>query len=227
MVGLLLVRHRPLAGLDRGPINLSVVMLSGNDTDSAMEECSVQRDLRPKGVKQPLVDQTSRRRLITLGLTALGTPALAHVAAAQSEIRAPWHSQTAPLPTVEMLVGDERLTVEVAADPASRARGLGYRHGLAPGTGMLFIFDEAAERSFWMKGMRFCLDIIWIHGGQILGAAVSVCPDPLGTADEDRASYHSGEPAQHVLEVPANWMAERGFRRGTPVDIPEHVLIGN
>ena len=185
----------------------------------------MQRELSSTDIKQSSAAPPSRRRLLSLGLAALVMPAVGHGAAAQSEIRAPWESQTPPLPTVEILVGGEQLTVEVAADAASRARGLGYRQGLAPGTGMLFIFNEAAERSFWMKGMRFCLDIIWINGGEILGAAESVCPDPPGTADEDRDRYVSGEPAQLVLEVPAGWLAEHGFGPGTPVEIPEQIVV--
>lgn len=166
----------------------------------------------------------TRRRLAALMLSSLLAPALGGgVAAAQSGIRAPWQSQTDPLPTAEIVVGDQPLTVELAIAPATRARGLGYRQGLAPDTGMLFVFPEAAERGFWMKGMRFCLDIIWINDGQIIGAAESVCPDPPGTADGDRPSYQSGEPALVVLEVPAGWMAEHGFGPGTPVEIPEWV----
>ena len=161
---------------------------------------------------------------MALGLAGLALPMAGHGALAQSQVRAPWQAQVPPLPTAEIMVGDEPLTVEVAADPRARARGLGYRPGLASGTGMLFVFPEAAERSFWMKGMRFCLDIIWINDGEILGAAESVCPDPPGTADADRASFPSGEPAQFVLEVPAGWMAAHGFGPGTPVEIPADLV---
>ena len=167
----------------------------------------------------------TRRRLLSLALAGLGPAALGYGAgAAQGEIRAPWQPQVAPLDTTEITVGDQRLTVELAMTPESRARGLGYRQGLAPGTGMLFVFPEPNERSFWMKGMRFCLDIIWIEDGQIVGAAEGACPDPAGTADADRASFVSEAPVQLVLEVPAGWLAEHGFGPGTPVEVPEWVF---
>jgi hypothetical protein len=73
----------------------------------------------------------------------------------QGPVRPPWQSQAPELETATITVGEQTLTVELAAEPASRARGLGYRAGLAPGTGMLFVFEEPAVRSFWMKGMRF------------------------------------------------------------------------
>lgn len=170
---------------------------------------------------------STRRRLLAVAAAGLATVALGRGAvAAQGEIRAPWQAQVAPLETTEITVGDQRLTVELAVTPESRARGLGYRQGLAPGTGMLFVFPESDERSFWMKGMRFCLDIIWIDDGQIVGAAEGACPDPAGTPDGDRAKFPSGVPAQLVLEVPAGWLAEHGFGPGTPVEVPEWVVGG-
>src|SRR3954468_18474194 len=69
----------------------------------------------------------------------------------------PWTSRTATLK-----IGDTVVEAEIADTGDLRGRGLGFRDGLKPGHGMIFIFDDASPRSFWMKGMRFCLDIIWI-----------------------------------------------------------------
>ena len=121
-------------------------------------------------------------------------------------------------PTAEIMVGGVPLTVELADQPAEISRGLGYRAGLAPGTGMLFLYGELAPRSFWMKGMRFCLDIIWIENGAIQGAAEHVCPEPPGTADADLPVYVSPVPVRSVLEVPAGWLDANGLGVGTPVE---------
>jgi uncharacterized membrane protein (UPF0127 family) len=72
------------------------------------------------------------------------------------------HAAQSPLQTAEITVGGVPLTVELAYLPADRSLGLGYREGLASGTGMLFLFEGPAPRSFWMRGMRFCIDIVWI-----------------------------------------------------------------
>ncbi|MCC6314637.1 MAG: DUF192 domain-containing protein, partial [Thermomicrobiales bacterium] len=119
----------------------------------------------------------------------------------QTPARPPWQGQFPPLPTATITVGDRPLVVETAADPAARARGLGYREGLAADTGMLFVQDEPSIQSFWMKGMRFCLDIVWIEDGEIVGAAENACPDPEGTLDADRQRFLSPEPVRYVLEV--------------------------
>ncbi len=133
----------------------------------------------------------------------------------------PWR---APLPearaTAEIVVGDTPLTVELARSPDETTLGLGYRNGLPEDRGMLFIFPEPSQRMFWMKGMRFCLDIIWILDGQITGAAENACPDPDGTDDADRMRFPSPTPVNYVLEMPAGWLAEHGYGPGTAVELP-------
>jgi uncharacterized membrane protein (UPF0127 family) len=126
--------------------------------------------------------------------------------------------QIAPLQTADITVGGVPVTVELAYQPADTSRGLGYRDELAPGTGMLFLFAEPAPRSFWMKGMQFCIDIIWIENGTIQGAAESVCPEPPGTADADLTSYVSPVPVTYVLEVPSRWLDANGLGAGAPVE---------
>jgi uncharacterized membrane protein (UPF0127 family) len=132
----------------------------------------------------------------------------------------PWRRELpAGREIAEITVGETPLTVDLAVTGFEQALGLGYRNGLEPGTGMLFVGTEPRPKTFWMKGMRFCLDIVWIENGQIVGAAESVCPDPAGTPDEERARFASELPVTHVLEVPAGWLAEHGYGPGTPVDL--------
>lgn len=159
------------------------------------------------------------RLLVTLVITFLSIASPLAMSAQEPVTLPPWRRE---LPDgrerAQITVGETVLTVDLAIDPWEQTLGLGYRNGLEPGTGMLFINESAANQTFWMKGMRFCLDIIWIVDGQIVGAAENACPDPEGTADADRARYASNQPVTHILEVPAGWMAEHGYGPGTPVD---------
>jgi uncharacterized membrane protein (UPF0127 family) len=125
----------------------------------------------------------------------------------------PWSTETAT-------VSFERDTVvaEVADTSELRERGLGYRDELQNGTGMLFVYDSPSERSFWMKGMRFCLDIVWIETGEIRGAAENACPQP-GVGDADLTRYVSPEPVTFVLELPAGWLDAHGYETGDDVDV--------
>lgn len=125
----------------------------------------------------------------------------------------PWSTETA---TVRF--ANDVVEAQIADTSELRSRGLSYRDGLDEGSGMLFVYDEPAVRSFWMKGMRFCLDIVWIDAGVIKGAAEHACPEP-GVADPDLARYTSPEPVRYVLEVPAGWLDERGYATGDSVEI--------
>jgi uncharacterized protein len=58
--------------------------------------------------------------------------------------------------------GSHRYFLQLAVTSAQQARGLGYRARLPVSSGMLFVFPLSGTRCFWMKGMRFALDIIWL-----------------------------------------------------------------
>jgi len=159
-----------------------------------------------------------RRRLA--GLVVIALICLAPSAVALG-VEAPWrHAPIVPPEEGTITVGSSPLDVQLAVRPDQQQLGLGYRNGLAEGTGMLFVFDQPSVQTFWMKGMRFCLDIVWIEAGQITGAAESVCPDPPDTPDSERRTVNSGLPVSYVLEVPAGWLQSHGYGTGTPVEIP-------
>lgn len=161
--------------------------------------------------------RTARVLLFTI-LLSLAAPV---ATSAQEQVTPPPWRRDLPdgRQSATIVVGETELTVDLAIDPWEQTLGLGYRNGLEPGTGMLFINDTATNQTFWMKGMRFCLDIIWVVDGQIVGAAENACPDPPGTLDANRARYHSLQPVTHILEVPAGWLQEHGYGPGTPVEL--------
>ena len=76
------------------------------------------------------------------------------------------------LPTAEIAVGAETITVEVADDGEERAMGLMFRDSLPEDSGMLFVYPDSRERSFWMKNTRIPLSIAFIDAtGTILNPA--------------------------------------------------------
>ena len=66
------------------------------------------------------------------------------------------------LPTKDITVGTQKITVEVADNDATREQGLSDRDKLDEGKGMLFDFTNTDFRKpgFWMKDMHFSIDII-------------------------------------------------------------------
>ena len=97
--------------------------------------------------------------------------------------------------------------VELADTPEKRERGLMFRKELADGQGMLFLFDEEGEHSFWMKDTLIPLDMIFVDSaGRVTGVLSRVRPLTL----EPR----NGGTSRMVLEVPAGWAAAHGVRAG-------------
>lgn len=107
-------------------------------------------------------------------------------------------------------VGDRRITVEVAADDASRSRGLMFRERLAPNHGMLFVFPEATPHCFWMKNTPLPLSIAFID---TQGSIVSLADMQPYSLD----SHCSIAPALYALEMEQGWFARHGARPGTMV----------
>jgi uncharacterized membrane protein (UPF0127 family) len=129
------------------------------------------------------------------------------------------------LQTAEILVGGVPLTVELAYQPEDTARGLSYRDGLAPGTGMLFLFIEPQDRLFHMQGMRFCLDFLWINDDTVIGTTESVCPTDADASLEDQPQYRSPGPVNYVIEVPAGWIEANGIGVGAAVENLPRLIV--
>lgn len=73
------------------------------------------------------------------------------------------HAACAP-ETVELRGdwGQARFTVEIADTAATRAQGLMHRERLARSAGMLFIYDQPTEASFWMRNTLIPLDMLFV-----------------------------------------------------------------
>ncbi len=68
-------------------------------------------------------------------------------------------------------------TLEIANTEPLRTRGLGERDDLPAKTGMLFLFDQPYPYGFWMKGMRFPLDMVFLYRGRIVFIERGIQPD--------------------------------------------------
>jgi len=122
------------------------------------------------------------------------------------------------LKLAEVKIGNQVFTVEVANSPASRARGLSGRQGLKDSEGMLFVFEEPVVPSFWMKGMRFPIDIIWIRSDKVVGFEKNAPPATSINSGQTKI-YSPNEPVDRVLEVNAGTVSKFGIRIDQPAEI--------
>jgi hypothetical protein len=117
-------------------------------------------------------------------------------------------------------IGDRAvITVEVARTEEEKIRGLSGRDGLAPGRGMLFVYEAPVRSAMWMSGMRFPLDILWIRDGRIVAVVKGAKPPAPGELPQ---TFTPSEAVHYVLEVSAGF----ADRHDIALDDPVHVDLG-
>lgn len=136
------------------------------------------------------------------------------------------HTQAAPAPEpppepavrFETSRGPWVVHVEVAKTDEQRERGLMFRRGLPAGQGMIFLFPQSGEHSFWMHNTLIALDMIFLDEDRTV---VGVVPDAPPLTDTPRTVH---EPSRYVVEVGGGEAAAHAVGTGTRasfIDVPE------
>lgn len=76
--------------------------------------------------------------------------------------------------------------------------GLSGRASLDEGRGMLFAMPKDDYQRFWMKGMQFPIDIVWIENSRAIGCEERTLPG-------DQRIFTSPGKASLVLETSAGF----------------------
>lgn len=123
---------------------------------------------------------------------------------------------------MSVTVGGASASVEVAATPQTRARGLMYRGKLEADSGMLFVYPSPRRLQYWMKNTLIPLDIGYFDADAFLIEVHRMQPQPTAK-DEDLRVYVSGEPAQYALEMNAGWFEKRALKKYAALKLPRPV----
>lgn len=96
--------------------------------------------------------------------------------------------------------GEAIFELAIADAPDERRRGLMNRTREQVGDGMLFIFEEQEQRSFWMHDTLVALDLLFIdEHGRIVHLVEGAQPCP----ELPCPSIPSVQPTRFVVELPA------------------------
>ena len=122
----------------------------------------------------------------------------------------------APRVVVETAAGGRHaVAVELARTDAQRARGLMDRASLADDAGMLFLFEETADHSFWMKNTLIPLDMLFVDsGGCVVKVHERARPGDLST-------IKANVPVALVVELAGGTAATLGLAKGDRVVRPD------
>jgi hypothetical protein len=116
--------------------------------------------------------------------------------------------------TISTATGDHAFSVEIAATPEKRERGLMDRRFMPMDRGMLFEFERDGPVAFWMKNTYIPLDMVFIaRNGKV--TRIVDRAEPMS-----ETAIPSGGPCAAVLELNGGVAAEIGLRVGDGVRHP-------
>lgn len=105
--------------------------------------------------------------------------------------------------------------VELAKTQAELMSGLSGRNSLPKDQGMLFVFEKPSNYSFWMRDMKFPLDIVFIKDNKVVRVFENVPAASAG--DKNPPQFGSDVLSDKVLEINAGGIKKNKIKAGDTV----------
>ncbi len=131
-----------------------------------------------------------------------------------------FHNVPSPIgqhPKSSVVINKQTFYVTLAKSDAEKELGLSGKSSLPSNQGMLFLFTTPDYYAFWMKNMKFPIDIIYINGTKIV-TIFSDVPYPK-SAQSDLPIYKPSQPADKVLEINAGLAKKYKMKEGNSVQL--------
>jgi uncharacterized membrane protein (UPF0127 family) len=110
-------------------------------------------------------------------------------------------------------IAGQSIKVDLALTTAEQQKGLGGRNELKDNEGMLFVFAQPGRYYFWMKGMNFPIDIIWIGENM---KVIYLKKNALSESYPE--TFGSDVNAKYILEVVAGFSEKNNLKEGDSVE---------
>lgn len=115
-----------------------------------------------------------------------------------------------------LTINGSAIDAEIADSDAERNQGLSGRESLPQDRGLLFVYSDSGFYRFWMKDMKFAIDIIWLDENfKIIDITPNLSP---ATYPND---FTSTQPSRYVLEVNAGTAEKNGWQIGQEATLSE------
>ena len=123
-------------------------------------------------------------------------------------------------PKSTVTIGDTVVYVDIVSSAQEIEQGLGDKNELPRQNGMLFDFGhEDTYPIFWMKGMRFPIDIIWINNDKVVQIDENAQPPDRSLVNPKLPLYRPLTSVDLVLEVNA------GFTKDNSIEVGDSIII--
>lgn len=120
-------------------------------------------------------------------------------------------SQFPSLTKREIVIRDEKMTLYIADTDTERQQGLSGSTRLQDDEGMLFVFPEKDLHSFWMKDMKYPLDMIFLNDNRIVDTFNNLSPETYPKL------FAPKEPANYVIEFNDSAIERLGLKTGDTI----------
>ena len=116
---------------------------------------------------------------------------------------------------VNVTVNGLVLVTDISVTNEQMTKGLSEKDDLAENEAMLFVFGNEAKHTFWMKDMKFPIDIIWIDSDKTIihiennlqpCSSEVLCP-----------TYRPNDDSMYVLETVGGFAEKYDIIKGTRV----------
>lgn len=114
---------------------------------------------------------------------------------------------------IEVVIGGESFSVEVARTPEQKRQGLMNRRSLGDRQGMIFVYETDQHLAFWMKNTTIPLTLAYLSIDGRIMQIEQLKPLSLKSVVSERA-------VRYGLELPVGVLDELGVKIGDPVKLP-------
>lgn len=112
----------------------------------------------------------------------------------------------------EVKIGNNNILVAIADDNCKTNLGLSNISVLKEDEGMLFIFEKLDRYGFWMKNMKFPIDILWLDNNfNVVGVANNVSPDSYPK------TFGKEYLSMYVLEISSGYLEKNNIKVGDKI----------
>ena len=120
---------------------------------------------------------------------------------------------------IAFLIKDKnKITLEIAKTPQQKTLGLMFRKDLCRTCGMIFIFDDDGEKTFWMKNTYIPLDIIFVSKDFKINKIFKNVAKYSDDMDDDEIPRVTAK-ARYVVEINASLSDELNLVEGEKLNI--------
>jgi uncharacterized membrane protein (UPF0127 family) len=118
----------------------------------------------------------------------------------------------------KVVVNGFDVMADIALTSEQQTKGLDVKNNLTENQGMLFVFQQPHRYGFWMIGMKFPIDIIWLDSnGVVTHIEHSLKPCPPASSNLACPIYFPEKDSQYVLETVAGFSMKHNVRLGTHI----------